>query len=159
MSGVKLTNKKRILISAVFLLVWCALLFYLSSQNGPQTAQQSGSIAKFISKLIFGENSDLYYNNIHIFLRKASHIVLYYVVFFPVMGIFSSFGFKKTALKYGFAILAVSALSFFDEWHKLFISGRHFDVIDALLNILGALLAMITVSVFKTIKNKSKQSI
>ena len=85
----------------------------------------------------------------HIVLRKIAHIGLFFVLgLLSYAAASNTLGRLRPNKRWPSLVLAMaltSACGFFDEWHKQFIDGRHFDAGETLLNmacgILGVLLA------------------
>lgn len=146
---------KRINIIGVFFWFVTAAMFLsifgLSSQDGGETVGLSLPIATFIADLLFGSPTHRQMRteiieNIQFVIRQLARCGL-----FGLFGLFSCAAVLSTFRKGGvwrkfFLTAAIcGALSFFDEWRKQFISGRHFHLREAALNIaavaLGALFA------------------
>lgn len=145
MKNSKLTNlfrikyRKKLIICAVILIVWITIMLLLSSQNGAQTAQVSSGLSLWLTKLIFRDAAT--YENycfVHMFMRKAAHIFLFAVMSALVAEIAVCFENVKPLLCAAAAVGTASLFAVADEWHKLFIPGRHYDLFDVLLNIIGA---------------------
>jgi VanZ family protein len=121
-------------------ILWILLIFTLSSQNGPQTAQTSGGIAKDVAEIIYQKPTEPQVNKVHFNIRKLAHVGL-----FLILGVLSfsasatSLGWKKKRKYIAMATASVITLSygFFDEWHKQFIGGRHFQLDEAVLNMMS----------------------
>lgn len=130
---------KRLLIWIIAMVIWLILIYFLSSQNGPETANTSQGMAAKIAELIYKNPTPQQFNEVHLSIRRMAHVVLFFV-FGVLMGqacrqvnaimrIRSSFLFG-----YGFLVFC----SFFDEWRKQFISGRHNNFDDGIRNLVGA---------------------
>lgn len=137
----KINNRVKLIICAAVLIVWIALMLILSSQNGTQTARVSGSLSFWLTRMIFGE-SELYakWQTVHTLIRRAAHIFLFAVMSALVAEFISCFEKAKTIFCAAAAVCIGSLFSLADEWHKLFIDGRHFDMFDVKLNIIGVLI-------------------
>lgn len=90
---------------------------------------------------------------------------------FFILGVFSfsasctTFGvksIKRKLLSVSAALVVACGYGFFDEWHKQFIGGRHFQVDEAMLNMLSGAIGMVVTIVvmigFKKIKKIADKS-
>ena len=115
-------------------ILWLAVIFFLSSQTGEQTAALSLAIARWLARLFTGVSL----TSLHLALRKAAHIGVYFVegaLLFPAL--YGQKGRAGRALALTVALCALIAVV--DEAHKLAIPGRHCSWPEAALNFLGAL--------------------
>lgn len=115
-------------------ILWLAVIFFLSSQTGEQTAAISLAIARWLARLFPGVSL----TSLHLALRKAAHIGVYFVegaLLFPAL--YGQKGRVGRALALTVALCALIAVV--DEAHKLAIPGRHCSWPEAALNFLGAL--------------------
>lgn len=115
-------------------ILWLAVIFFLSSQTGEQTAALSLTIARWLARLFPGVSL----TSLHLALRKAAHIGVYFVegaLLFPAL--YGQKGRAGRALALTVALCALIAVV--DEAHKLAIPGRHCSWPEAALNFLGAL--------------------
>ena len=114
-------------------ILWLAVIFFLSSQTGEQTAAISLAIARWLARLFPGVSL----TSLHLALRKAAHIGVYFVegaLLFPAL--YGQKGRAGRALALTVALCALIAVV--DEAHKLAIPGRHCSWPEAALNFLGA---------------------
>ena len=115
-------------------ILWLAVIFFLSSQTGEQTAALSLAIARWLARLFPGVSL----TSLHLALRKAAHIGVYFVegaLLFPAL--YGQKGRAGRALALTVALCALIAVV--DEAHKLAIPGQHCSWPEAALNFLGAL--------------------
>lgn len=115
-------------------ILWLAVIFFLSSQTGEQTAALSLAIARWLARLFPGVSL----TSLHLALRKAAHIGVDFVegaLLFPAL--YGQKGRAGRALALTVALCALIAVV--DEAHKLAIPGRHCSWPEAALNFLGAL--------------------
>lgn len=146
-SALRAKNTSRLL--CLITLLWMLAIFFLSSQNGEQTAKASGGLAQTIAGILYRQPTEQQVDQVHVVLRKSAHIALFFI-----LGVLSyaaaanTLGRIRPHKRWPSLVLALvltSACGFFDEWHKQFIGGRHFDTGETLLNIacgiLGVLLA------------------
>ncbi|MDO5291406.1 MAG: VanZ family protein [bacterium] len=159
MKGVKQTRQKK----AVFYLIgaiciWLLLIFFLSTQNGPETTTTSEGLAFVIAKYIFGTTDSMHVSWIHMFIRRQAHVVLF-LILGSMIGLVC-INVKTRISVWGRFIIGYAFLlfcSFFDEWHKQFISGRHNQFQDALLNVRGCTIGLgivVLIYMVKTLTSK-----
>ncbi len=137
------------IVFVVITICYAGVIFFLSSQNGAETAALSRGVSYNIAKLIYGESepTDIQINNVHRILRKSAHIVLFLVLGILVTISMVTILVKSPWLAYVSSFIIVSSCAFFDEWHKLFIDGRHFDIGESILNGVCGLAGVIIVAV------------
>lgn len=123
-------------------------IFLLSSQDGEQTARASGGLAQTISGILYRQPTEQQIGQVHVVLRKSAHIGLFFILGVLSYAAANTLGRirpNKRWLSLVLALALTSLYGFFDEWHKQFIAGRHFDTGETILNIacgiLGVLLA------------------
>lgn len=120
-------------------LVWMALIFFLSHQPSEVSSGMSSGIAEKVRVFIEtaapagGIDADL----LHTIVRKNAHFFAYLI-----LGILTFYALLKSRVKWGtgalaaFGIAALYAVS--DEFHQLFIPGRSGEVRDVLIDSAGA---------------------
>lgn len=134
------TQKIKLLCIWVITLLWGGIIFYLSSQNGVQTAETSSRVAEKLAEFIYQNPTIEELNELHMILRKLAHISL-----FLGLGLLIyitgrlSLGIKNVIVP----MAAIIMCGFFDEWHKQFIAGRHFDKEEVVLNICCGIIGIV----------------
>ncbi|MFH1638037.1 MAG: VanZ family protein [Candidatus Woesearchaeota archaeon] len=112
-----MSSKIKYFISYIFPVVfYMAFIFYMSSLAGTSM----GGPALF--------NID-----------KAYHIVEYFVLSLLLLRLMLHHNVKNPYL---YAILLASMYGITDEFHQLFVPGRHFNIYDILANVIGASLVL-----------------
>ena len=121
---------------------WLLLIFFLSTQNGDQTAAASSGIASWLANIIYGSPTQMQINDVHMLIRKVAHFGLFYG--FGVLSTYTLFVFieKCKRVTVCFSMLVVLAVAIFDEWHKTFIPGRHCHIDEILLNAIAGILGV-----------------
>lgn len=126
------------------------LIFFLSSQDGEQTAKLSLAISEFLSR--FGGGGTEEVAQTHMGIRKLAHIVLFFwlgAIFYLLV----FYGVLPEAMRWkrGISMLAAFVIAagygYFDEWHKQFIVGRHFQIEEAELNIISGCIGIVVVGI------------
>lgn len=75
----KVFRKKTFLILGTITTLWMLLIFFLSSQDGEQTAKLSLAISEFLS-LFGGGGTEEAAAQTHMEIRKLAHIILFLVL-------------------------------------------------------------------------------
>ena len=118
----------------ILTVIWVVVMFYLSHQNGEETADTSMGLAEFLHKLpCFSKiNIDV----LNMLLRRLAHVTLF-LLFTVLIGVVVEMA------KWTKWILVLPFFAcWFDEFTKPWIQGRHFDWLDVGLNVLGCLKAL-----------------
>ena len=97
-------------------LLWFIFMSYLSHEKGEQTKKRSIMIMSFLPSFMLPY---------HLIIRKIAHVFLFCVFTLLMMNI--------NSWLFLFALL----WGYFDEYTKRNIDGRHCDIEDIMLNILG----------------------
>lgn len=150
MKQVKLDKVKKIL-SLIFLILWCLLIFYFSNQPGSVSSHSSGLIVKMVRIIIPTGNIEL----LTFIIRKLAHMFLYFMLTILTYNCFKQFNFKKKYLIILFCFLyAIS-----DEIHQLFIVNRSCELRDVLIDMIGVLIGyfLIKIKESKTIFKRCKK--
>lgn len=144
-------NRKKIAVVLWCLVVlWIGLIFSLSSQNGEQTAKTSSGIAEKMATVIYQQPTNHQVDWVHLNIRKLAHVSL-----FLSLGLLTglagkmTFNYKQGILKrvaIVIPVVIISVYGFFDEWHKQFIDGRHFELPEVMLNIFCGLIGIMIVA-------------
>lgn len=146
---VKFFRNKKFYIFGIITLLWMLLIYVLSSQNGEQTAKLSLCISEFISRFC-GDGTDAAVAQMHMEIRKLAHIGLFFGlgVISYLLVYYGGFS-DKLSWRHCFSVLVAfvitSGYGYFDEWHKQFIEGRHFQVEEATLNIVSGCVGIMIV--------------
>lgn len=128
-------------------LLWMLAIFLLSSQDGEQTAKASGGMAQTTAELLYQQPTEQQVDQVHVVLRKVAHIGLFFILgLLSYAAAANTLGRKRPNKRWPSLILALALTSlygFFDEWHKQFIAGRHFDIGETILNIVCGLVGVL----------------
>lgn len=150
-------NKTRSIIFAVLSIVWCAVIFALSAQNGDRSSQTSGEVIE-ASSAIFGTDfpqSGLSMDTIQFIVRKSAHFCAYLLLAVLSFQFFE--GLKKPSgiLKRSGAVLIFCALyAASDEIHQRFVPNRCGQLRDVLIDCSGALVGIIlSIAVMKIFRH------
>lgn len=148
-------NKKIIILLAV-LIAWLAVMLFLSSQNGTETENTSSFLAKWVANMIYDNPRQWQITPIDSFFRKSAHIIIYAVFGGLLYSLSSCFEMKEWR-KLGICTSIVVLVSVLDELHKLPIDGRHFDIPDVFLNIVGGMVVLLIIAIVNIIKHSHSE--
>lgn len=126
----------------VMTLGWAALIFYFSTRSfGPNA---SGAILTRMLHLIHLQVSPATFALFHALLRKSAHLTEYAIFSLLLYGnphekCTTGWQWRRAAICVAFA----AAFSLTDEFHQVFVPGRHASLSDCGLDTIGATLAML----------------
>ena len=118
-------------LSVIIVVVWCALIFNYSNQNGTSSKGKSDLVVNYISDIlkIKEENRD----KLTFPVRKCAHFFVYFILGFLVANMFKTFNVKLSTI----LIITCVFCMFYaigDEIHQFFIQNRQARVSDVLLD-------------------------
>jgi VanZ family protein len=121
-------------------LVWMLVIFLFSSQA------HSGAITA------------TYFGSWNVPVRKFAHLAEYFVLAILARRAFAHSGgiFASKAQVFTLLLCAVNAI--LDEWHQSFVPGRSACLADAMVDILGAVLAIVFLKVTGRTEDADRQS-
>lgn len=142
------------------LVAWLGVIYYLSSQNGEQTAQTSLALTHKLAAFVFENPTDAQLADFHMILRKFAHLFLFFLLGSLTTWVSAVTFPKGKGILSGYYVLIsmgmTLAAGYFDEWHKQFIAGRHFDFAETMLNLkagaCGVIFAMVVILVCKGVR-------
>lgn len=129
--------------------LWGGLIFYFSSQDGVSTAEASERLARPIAKLMYDEPMQWQSEHIRMMVRKAAHMVLFFI-----FGILVTVAVRRHRISWLCAFGIIIGYGFFDEWHKQYIAGRHFQIEEAVLNMICGIAGILAVCLTERILAK-----
>lgn len=147
-------------------ILWMAVIFYFSSQDGTRSASMSGRYTNFIIQVFVRGYSDFdlekqkeIYTFISYILRKVAHFTEYSILALFLLLATYTFTNKRLYL-FGipFCLSFLYALS--DEYHQSFISERIPQAKDIIVDSCGALAMLLIIGIIfniRTIVRNSKK--
>ncbi|MEK4523077.1 VanZ family protein [Psychrobacillus sp. FSL W7-1457] len=143
--------------SYLAVVLWMGLIFFFSSQPADDSKELSTGVTEVILSVVeaVAPESDLFVDNLHHFVRKNAHFLIYFVLGILVVRAFrvSEIRGKKSMLL-ALATCIVYAVS--DEIHQLFVPGRGAQVKDVMIDSTGAFAGIIIYSWLKGLQRSSK---
>ena len=125
-------------------LVWAAFIFYLSTGTFGEGTSQSlltGAVA-FLHLTLSPAALDI----VHAVSRKLAHLVEYGILgLLLYRSLAASGGLSGELQKALWSVLAAAAYSLTDEFHQLFVPGRHASIADCAIDSTGAAVAILLV--------------
>lgn len=152
-------KRRKICVILIFIIImWVAFIFLLSTQNGSSTEHTSYKFAKRIVNIFINNPDQHLLHRVDMKLRLYAHIFLFSILGICAGSLSILFEFKNSIKGYIISSVVCGLIGFFDEWHKQFISGRHFDKGETVLNILSSLIGILcvylVVKIYRHIKSK-----
>lgn len=131
-------NRKFVIFSALTL-VWMAVIFLFSAQNGEESSGLSARLLEFLCGIFRCRPAEDTRELLTLMLRKAAHMTEFGILALLWLGTLRS-GFGGSRLHYPIAFAAASLCGAADEIHQLFVSQRAGRATDWLIDSAGALL-------------------
>ncbi|UOE96563.1 VanZ family protein [Alkalihalobacillus sp. LMS39] len=124
-------------------ILWMALIFYLSHQPATESAELSTGIMQIIKQAVVGVIPQLPFDEsvLHFLIRKGAHFFAY-----MILGILVYHALTKSNIvgvkRFSFTLMICVVYAITDEVHQLFIPGRSGEVTDVLIDSAGALVGI-----------------
>ena len=147
----------RKILSWTAVILWMALIFYLSHQPAADSNELSTGITEVIIQTIekVAPNMELDIRSLNHIVRKNAHFFAYLVLGVLVINalrVNGVKGYRSIALALGICILyAIS-----DEVHQLFIPGRSCEVRDVIIDAAGASVGIVVYLVVGKVVGRRK---
>lgn len=152
------TQKIKIIVSWLLVLLWAGVIFYLSSRTAVQSTVQSqgmiNTFSGFLGQYIDDEETMTEIDGI---VRESAHAVEYMILSilaFNALGLCLDHRKDKVSL-YTIVFCMIYALS--DEIHQIPIEGRAFEILDLTIDLIGTCIGVIALLVRGYLKNRYKK--
>lgn len=150
----------RRIIKLLLIIFWMGLIFSFSNDSGSVSTKKSdGFIIRAVETIIGRELSDAekekWVNYLVVPVRKGAHLGVYFVLgilIFSFVGEFMMLNYKSMLLSIGISFLYACS----DEIHQLLVPGRSGQVIDVILDTIGASIGIVIFSFIMKMINKRK---
>lgn len=136
----KMHGKRRAIILAwSVVILWMALIFFLSHQPANKSSELSSGIGdvivQMVDKVLTTDHINLDF--MHFLIRKSAHFTAYFILGMLVIVAISK---RRVVNRYTLlgALLICVIYAMTDEFHQLFIPGRSGEVRDVLIDSAGA---------------------
>lgn len=159
--------KKIWILPVVLLVVWMSIIFGFSAQPVKESVSLSEKVGRVVSETVVPEfrswpekKQNKFVKKIDFGVRKAAHFTEYaflgmlWILFFHSI-LRGRYGYKKEMI---FSILASAVFAAGDEFHQLFVDGRHAKIHDVCIDTTGATVGilLITLVVSKIVRERRK---
>ncbi len=137
--------------------VWLIFMIFLSHENAEESGRITGAVADKIgeatvdtTEMKWCEKQEVF-KEIHAVIRQISHVVVYFI-----LAVLCTLTAKSWKIKWIFPFMFLIVWSIGDEVSKLLTEGRHCDVSDMVINILGSMIGFVTTSLIVYLINRKK---
>ena len=131
-------NRESVIFSSLTLL-WMAVIFMFSAQNGEESSGISARLLEFICGIFRYSPEPETRELLTLLLRKAAHMTEFGILALLWLGTLRS-GFGAARRNYPIALAAASLCGAADEIHQLFVSRRAGRAADWVIDSAGALI-------------------
>ena len=143
----------RKVLKALLMIVILWIIFYFSSQNATESIASSNSIVDtftniferfkdanipLINNLLKNVNTVDVYNFLRNNVRRAAHIIEFFVLYIAIYELLKEFDVKKAII---LTLIICLGFAIFDELHQMFVIGRTCQFTDVLIDTAGIILA------------------
>lgn len=150
--------------SAVAVVLWMAVIFLFSAQNGSSSGSMSAGVTEALARLLtpgFDELSPLAQAEtveaMHLFVRKAAHFSEYAVLGMLTVNALRTYRLNK-ALRFILPVATCLVYAVSDEIHQYFIPDRACRAFDVFIDTMGGLTGtLILLGLMWLIKRRRKR--
>ena len=142
-------------IIMILLLGTFYMIFGFSSQNGEESGNLSGKIAKFVIEQLPIKKTEETRKRIEGIIRKIAHFSIYALVGFLLMSFVSTYDLKENK-RIGISLLIGILYATTDEIHQKFVPGRSCQITDVMIDSSGVLLGILLLLTLFEIHKKIK---
>ncbi|MBE6050217.1 MAG: VanZ family protein [Clostridium sp.] len=147
-------NKKEKVIRWGLLILWMAVIFIMSQQNGENSSEQSRFVILIFSSLGIDINGQ--FGELSTFIvRKAAHFTEYFILFVLSYRTIKLYYQDKKSMILVIAFVFIYASS--DEFHQSFVPGRGPAFRDVLVDTSGGVFAGICIGIKNKIRSRVKK--
>ncbi|MCI7241786.1 MAG: VanZ family protein [Bacilli bacterium] len=132
-------------ISLLLVILWMIFIFVMSSFDATSSSNQSNFIVDIITSIINIKDIGL----LSLIIRKLAHFIEYFILGILVINFITRYD-KKIII----AILLCIIYATSDEIHQIFVPGRSCQIIDIMIDSLGAIMG---IYLYKLITKKCKK--
>lgn len=147
-------NIVRIIIM-ILLLGTFYIIFGFSSQNGEESGNLSGKIAKFVVEQLPIQKTEKSLKRTEAVIRKIAHFSIYTLVGFLLMSFVSTYAIKENKRMIISLIVGILYATS-DEIHQSFIPNRSCQLTDVMIDSMGLLLGILILLTILKIHKKIK---
>lgn len=144
----KRDNKRFLYMIPVIL--WMVFIFYMSARDGQGSSSLSGGITEKIGGLIENLRNDTpseeirFMDVLETLIRKLAHVAEYGILFgFVLLAVKKISLDSKAVYQYLLSFVICFLFACTDEFHQLFVPGRHGSIPDVGIDMCGVFLCML----------------
>lgn len=144
------------LLHWIMVILWMALIFFLSDQPAMESSELSSGMTKKVFDIIREIAPDIKTNqgSVEHIIRKSTHFGIFLILGFLVSNAIISYNIPK--FKHILLALLVCVLyAICDETHQIFIPGRSGHIRDVLIDSSGGLVGILGMYAIRGIKRKT----
>lgn len=146
MTKTKTQNRARSIAFAAAALIWCAVIFLLSAQDGTESGATSGMFTELLCRIFMPEFAGFddssraeIISRLSFIVRKGAHFTAYTVLAFLTAQLFFALPLKmklpaRCIAAWGFCVFYAAT----DELHQYFVPGRAMQLRDVAIDSCGA---------------------
>jgi VanZ family protein len=136
-------------------IIWMLVIFYFSTDifSGDNT----GSLLRKVVSFIYPGVTQELFDSIHFYIRKAGHFTEYAVLALLLFRAFRSGAGARWRWKWAFSSLLIAFIyASLDEYHQTFTRRRTGSIYDGLIDISGAVTALVLLWLFRLKSEQEK---
>lgn len=147
------------------LILWMALIFYMSHQNATTSSETSGQVGMLIGRLLVPGFSGmtesqqiLYVEGIQYVVRKSAHVCEYMILGILISRFIYNIKMRFSEKHFPVVAFAIGVLyATIDEIHQLFIPGRSGQVGDIMIDGCGIFIGVVLYKLWNICRKKYKK--
>lgn len=131
-------------LSWTAVILWMALIIYLSHQPAETSSELSGGVTEVIAQTVekMAPNMELDIREFHHEVRKKAHFFIYLVLGFLVINALRASN-HRGLRSIGIAQVICMLYAISDEIHQLFVPGRSAEFMDVFIDSIGAAVGIV----------------
>lgn len=143
------------IIYLILLILWMLFIFILSNQNGNISGKLSSGLLYNVINFIYSifnlskNNINQVIELLHNPIRECAHSFEYFILGLLVFKNLENLNIKKI---YIITLVFCFVCAVFDEIHQLFVIERTFQYYDILMDMLGCILMILLIKIYKNVK-------
>lgn len=138
----------------LLLIVWIALIFFLSAEGADSSQARSGVIVGILRDSFSVDLADSF---LSFLTRKAAHIIAYFILGLVIYSIIKTYE-LTTKRAIFFSVIFAMLYAVFDEIHQLLVPGRSGEVRDIFIDTIAASVGIGMYYMHDRIHHNSKNS-
>lgn len=141
-------------IATVSVILWYAVIFGFSAQDGEESGSLSGAIAKAIMNVLGGDPEGEGCRTLETVIRKGAHMTEFAILMLLLVWALYAWTGVRNCKTLAAALCITVCLAALDEYHQTFVEGRAGRPLDVLIDTSGALLCACIIVLIAFLKKK-----